>query len=688
MGFLTAMKGANNAWANVTSGFFEGIGYLGPKNLVDNRSHEMMISATSLKDAYVFTKADVSRIDLLCDTSEWVKFKICFKDGKTVIATFMALDRTQNGIKPSTELLNFESWMSGVIYCNTKNVSANVPSSNSLSVKTAPVTANTVSEKMFSNNVEDENHSANEKYDEIKPEEIDEEPSIPKTEYTEYDNEKNEDVIVPFDSDDSISLKDEESDGLGDFGISLGTVKEEAKSVSKIAPAVSQASSREKINKYLPFLIIAVAFTVLLILVIVFACKANINDKKLEEAEQKLETLNQKLEKTEQKLEKTEQKLEKTEQKLEEITDKHEHTYGGWIDYSGNESSTCENRLFYHICTECSAIEWKSGSYDNHKFDTVTTPPTCVSKGFDTKTCNICGTIEIVNETEIVDHTWKTEYSHNGSFHWYDCEYCDATDGYAEHSVDDSGYCTACDQPLAPSEGIIYDISADGTHAEVIDYTGAAKRLVIADEYEGVPVTSIAARAFYNNQIISVIMSDNIKHIGRSAFDGCHNLENISFSKNLETIDDNAFSGCYRLASVFLPENLKDIGSAAFYQCHNLDNICIPNGVTQINTSTFFGCEKLTTIILPQSLTSIESNAFTVCRNLKSVTIPKNVNKINWQAFGNCSNLENVIFENTEGWRCTSSGHYTELASEKLQDPCFAALYLTSTYLNDCWERI
>jgi len=126
--------------------------------------------------------------------------------------------------------------------------------------------------------------------------------------------------------------------------------------------------------------------------------------------------------------------------------DEHVHSFGAWINYAGNESVSCESRLFYHICTECNAIEWKSGSYEDHKFETVTTPPTCVSKGFDTKTCTICGAVEIVNEKETADHTWKTEYSHNASFHWYDCEYCDATEGYAEHSVDESGYCTICNQ--------------------------------------------------------------------------------------------------------------------------------------------------------------------------------------------------------------------------------------------------
>ena len=110
------MKGANNSWASVTADFFEGIGYLGPKNLVDNRSHEMMISASGLKDEYIFTKSDVKSITTICATSEWIKFKICFNDSKVAIATFLTIETTQQGRKPSINLMNFESWMAGVIY--------------------------------------------------------------------------------------------------------------------------------------------------------------------------------------------------------------------------------------------------------------------------------------------------------------------------------------------------------------------------------------------------------------------------------------------------------------------------------------------------------------------------------------------------------------------------------------------
>ena len=114
MGFLDAMKGANNGWGTVTADF--GIGYIGPKNLVNNTAHEVMVSSTSLKESIVFTKNDVASRKLLCATSDWVKYAITLKNGRKFIATFMATEVTKKGKSMNMGLANFEWWMAGVIY--------------------------------------------------------------------------------------------------------------------------------------------------------------------------------------------------------------------------------------------------------------------------------------------------------------------------------------------------------------------------------------------------------------------------------------------------------------------------------------------------------------------------------------------------------------------------------------------
>ena len=175
--------------------------------------------------------------------------------------------------------------------------------------------------------------------------------------------------------------------------------------------------------------------------------------------------------------------------------EEHIHAWGEWVAYAGNNGVFCENVPFYRICTSCNTIEWKNGAYENHTFKIVTTPPTCTAQGYDTKTCTICGLIEVGNYTGIA-HSFATTYSHDSSFHWYECTNCEATSGYGEHTNGKDGFCTVCDQPLAPTEGILYEVSADGTYAEVVGYAGTATRIMIADTYQGLPVKTILKEVF------------------------------------------------------------------------------------------------------------------------------------------------------------------------------------------------
>ena len=125
MGLMKAMKAANNYWAMVSCD--SGIGTLGPENLIDNRAHKLVISIGT--NVITFGKADVQSIDMICATSEWIKYSIILKTGKRYIATFMVLslsDKTgrstslsgtvNTGKKVSMGLLNFEWWMADLLY--------------------------------------------------------------------------------------------------------------------------------------------------------------------------------------------------------------------------------------------------------------------------------------------------------------------------------------------------------------------------------------------------------------------------------------------------------------------------------------------------------------------------------------------------------------------------------------------
>lgn len=115
--------------------------------------------------------------------------------------------------------------------------------------------------------------------------------------------------------------------------------------------------------------------------------------------------------------------------------EEHIHTFGEWIYYS-EESVHCDKALLYRICSDCNGVEWKSGTEDDHDYTTVTTPATCISTGYDTKTCSNCGKIVVCNETMTVGDHQYGEYSSDNFYHWRKCKNCDAAFcDYADHSV-------------------------------------------------------------------------------------------------------------------------------------------------------------------------------------------------------------------------------------------------------------
>ena len=356
------------------------------------------------------------------------------------------------------------------------------------------------------------------------------------------------------------------------------------------------------------------------------------------------------------------------EAKVEALLSKHEHTFGEWINYIGNENVYCENRLFYRICKECSVLEWKRGTYENHDFEITVIPPTCLSKGYDVKTCKICGLVEKENEKNITDHKWETEFSYDESYHWLDCEYCDETDAHEEHNVDDSGYCVDCNQPIiVPTKGIVYEKSADGSYATVVAYSGTATKIVIADTYEGAPVRIILGNSFRRSSITSVTIPSSVTTIGYDAFSYCRELESVTIGNGVEIIEYRAFSGCTSLKSVTIPDSITTIGYCAFYDCSSLkyneyDNVYYLGN----NDNPYFaliGAKEsgITSCVINERTKVIADDALSCCYSLKSVIIPDSVTTIGEYAFNECTRLESItVDEDNTAYKSIDGNLYTK----------------------------
>ena len=144
--------------------------------------------------------------------------------------------------------------------------------------------------------------------------------------------------------------------------------------------------------------------------------------------------------------------------------------------------------------------------------------------------------------------------------------------------------------------------------------------LVIPEQIEGLPVTSI----------------------GDSAFADCIGLSSITIPEGVTSIGDWAFRGCSSLTSITIPEGVTSIGYVAFRGCSSLTSITIPDSVTSIGDSAFWECSSLTSITIPDSVTSIKGGAFAECIGLSSITIPDSVTSIGDSAFADCIGLSSI----------------------------------------------
>ena len=333
--------------------------------------------------------------------------------------------------------------------------------------------------------------------------------------------------------------------------------------------------------------------------------------------------------------------------------------------------------------------------------------PTCTETGLTEGThCSVCETVLVAQETVPASHTWDEKYGWDKDKHWQNCTECEVASDKVAHTLCADGYCAVCNNPIAATDGVMYAVSTDGTYAEVVDYVGDSQRVVIAEEYEGLPVKLIGDQAFKDKSITSIYIAANVEGFGTDVFLGCSSLQTVEFAKNskLTIIPERLFYNLGALTLVSLPDSVTSIESRAFEDCGGLVNIRIPDGITYIshiafvdcsfqwnvydnarylgnennpyvvlvesrttsitsctiNSATkyiyggaFYNCRDLTSITIPNGVTCIGTGAFEFC-GLTSVTIPNSVTSIGIDAFGECTSLTSVTIPDS----VTSIGSY------------------------------
>ena len=213
--------------------------------------------------------------------------------------------------------------------------------------------------------------------------------------------------------------------------------------------------------------------------------------------------------------------------------------------------------------------------------------------------------------------------------------------------------------PIMPTENLAYILLPDGRGYEVsrgkADLNG---RIVIPDEYNGLPVKKIADRAFdvsglnadpytgkgCNTKTTEFRLPERLEEIGENAFAYCTALTEINIPDTVKNIGANVFGRDIKLAKVKLPSTLAYISMGMFLYCDSLTSIEIPQTVSEIGLSAFRGCKSLKGIELPENLQKLDHCAFKGCSSLTKIVIPNGINRFQDEIFEDCTALADINF--------------------------------------------
>ena len=227
-----------------------------------------------------------------------------------------------------------------------------------------------------------------------------------------------------------------------------------------------------------------------------------------------------------------------------------------------------------------------------------------------------------------------------------------ATDAQTESSVDnventedEQADTDEDDKDLVSSVAENFTYTEENGEITITGYEGEATVLEIPDSINGMPVVAIGENAFANTEgIEEVILPDSVVLIGKKAFEGCSNLNKVTFGVNLEVIDGGAFWRT-ALESVEFPDTVHTIGSYAFCGT-NIKEVTIPSQVTVI-TGSSFALTQVEELVIPASVTTIEKQAFEGNLSLRTIVVEEGVEVIEEEAFANCTMVESITFPTT-----------------------------------------
>lgn len=235
-------------------------------------------------------------------------------------------------------------------------------------------------------------------------------------------------------------------------------------------------------------------------------------------------------------------------------------------------------------------------------------------------------------------------------------------------------------EQVNPASDFAY--TADGGEVTITEYIGESEHVLIPDTIDGLPVTALGHRAFYEKTVTTVVVPDSVTEIGAACFSGDNYLVSLKLPDGLKRLPPASLESCMRLYDFDLPQSLEKIYSSVFEFNYYLTHLTLPSSLTEIEQLNFiglYGLQSLTLaedneafkldetngllmtadgtrllhcfsdivpaeeIILPEGLKTVDPFAFHYDYDVKRIVLPEGVETIGAMAFAMCPNLTEIV---------------------------------------------
>lgn len=235
-------------------------------------------------------------------------------------------------------------------------------------------------------------------------------------------------------------------------------------------------------------------------------------------------------------------------------------------------------------------------------------------------------------------------------------------------------------EQVNPASDFAY--TADGGEVTITDYIGTSEHVLIPDAIDGLPVTALGHRAFYEKTVTTVVVPDSVTEIGDLCFSGDNYLVSLTLPDGLAELPYGALESCFRLMDFDLPQGLKKISGSALQYNYYLTHLTLPSSLTEIEQLNFIGLHGLQSltlaeddaafkldetngllmtadgtrllhcfsdispaeeIILPEGMKTIDPFAFHYDVTVEKIVLPEGTETIGLLAFGICPKLTEIV---------------------------------------------